>query len=814
MTLLLLLWGCAGEPSGAKPVAPDQVGVPVALARTTPDDVSVPPSVRPEGAPAPTDIPIQGPFKLIRTVDGVANYEAPLPVRPRSLFFSKPLPGMTVKDPDGKTLRFARNDNKKASSWKFTAETVILRVAEGAPKPKAGEFTMAFPKATQREDALNMATSDKLVNDFALRSIQFGPDTRTGVLLPSPATATWTVAFPTNATLHLEGVVLPPETASPETSDGAFVIVEIDGTEVHRQELGVGEWAPVKADLSAYAGAEHALTLRTEGGGSNILDYVFLAEPTLYTPTTEPKRVLMVFLDTLRADHLGMYGYERDTSPKLDAWAEKNAVVFEDARSVAPWTLPTTRSVLTGNIPEKYPISKRLPEYLAEAGWATGAFVGNVYLSSNFDMAQGWSQHGCVNWPRIEDQIPKVEDFIDRHPDRDTLVMLHTMDMHLPYTEPRSYRDDFAGKPPGSLGIKATRTPILKAYKKYPDEVEEWVVGRYDNNIKYTDDQLTPLLEKLDPDIVVIFADHGEEFWEHDDFEHGHTLYDEVLRVPIVLMAPGVEPGRVSEPVSNLDITPTLLDLLGMPQDGLDGWSMVPLTRGEQSTEFNERIRSVGRPLYGQERWGVLVGDMKWTSHDGNEEVYDLSTDPDETQDLVMTADLDPLRSSLGKGLGTHSPLIWRLEVGKLSPTPTQEVTLEIEHPEGFVKAWLGQDPLKSAKASLEQFGNRVVITYKPGKSGSPEIYLVPTAGVDAIEGLTLKQGGEVQVAPQPEVLPAPKGQAERLWTTRIDGRSVRLFYAVAPIPLATWSNLEAMDDELATALEAIGYVHREEDDE
>ena len=813
MTLFFHLVSCSGAPQGAEPVPPSLAGVPVALARLAPDTLTVAQTVRPDGAEAPVRIGIQGPFKLIRTVKGVASYEAPLPVRPRSLFFSKPLPGMKVLDADGKPLTFSRDDNKKANSWKFTGETVIVRVAAGAPAPMAGDFFVKYPKATKREDALNFKTSEGTDDAFMRRSVQMGEDTRTGLLMPAPTTASWHVEFPTNATLHFEGAVLHPETAVAVESDGAIVIVEVDGVEQHRASLKVGTWEPVKVDLSAHTG-KHELTLRTEGGETNTLDYVFLAEPTLYTPTTKPRRVLMVFLDTLRADHLGTYGYERETSPKLDVWAKDNAVVYENARSVAPWTLPTTRSVLTGNIPEKYPTSKRLPEYAAEAGWATGAFVGNVYLSSNFDMAQGWSQHGCVNWPRIEDQIPKVDDFVNRHPDRDVLVMLHTMDMHVPYTEPRSYRNLFTGEPPGDLGEKATRTPLLRAHKKFPTEVEDWVIGRYDNNIKYTDDQLMPLIERMDPDVVVIFADHGEEFWDHGDFEHGHTLYDELLKVPVIIMAPGMPPGRVQAPVSNLDLTPTVLDLLDISHDGLDGWSLVPLANGEQVDAFEGRIQSFGRPLYKQERWGTLVGDTKWTSYDGKEEVYDLATDPEEKVDLRGTTDLAPLRSALGEGLGTKSPVIWRLEMGTLSPAPAQELTLEIEHPEGFAAAWLGQDPLKSADAWLETIGNRVLVHYGAGKKGSPEIYLWPNAGVDGFEGLTIRQGGETEVAPAMTRVPQPRGNAERLWTTRIDNRSVRLFYAVAPIPLPTWSDLEAMDAELSDALEAIGYVAREEEDE
>ena len=810
MTFLLLLWGCSGPPSsGADPLPPDRVGEPTALARVQPNRIALPASSRPNGAPAPELIPVLGPFTLIRTVDGVTNWEAPLPVRTRKLFFQSAPTGMKVLGPDGKALRFERESNKRDDSWKFTAETVILRLPEGAREPEDGAFSMVFPTATEREDALNFATAGLEEDAFVRRSVQVGEDTRTGLLLPAPASASWSVDFPANATLQLSGSVLPPETASVERSDGATLLISVDGEQVEQVSLKLGVWSEVKVDLSRWAGANHELTLATTGGSSDLLDYVFLAEPMVYSPSERPKRVLMVFLDTLRADHLSSYGYERDTSPRMAAWAEQNAVVFEQARSVAPWTLPTTRAILTGNIPEKYPISKRLPAYLAEQGWATGAFVGNIYLSSNFDMAQGWEQHGCVNWPRIEDQIPKVKGFVERHPDRDVLVMLHTMDMHLPYTEPRAYRDVFAGEAPGELGDKATRKTILKAVDKHGEVVQDWVRDRYDNNIRYTDDQLMDYIEALQPDVVVIFADHGEEFWEHGGFEHGHTLYDELLKVPILISAPGMAPGRVSAPVSNLDLTPTLLDLLDIPHDTLDGSSLVPLTQGKEQEAFQNRVRSVGRPLYGQERWGVFVGDTKWTSFDGIEEVFDLATDPKEQADLRGTVPLDPLRAALGEGLGTVSPVLWRLEMGKLVRTPN-DVVLTIAHPDGFAEAWLGQDPLKSSDATLELENGVVKVTYH-SKRGCPEIYLVPKAGVAQVAGLTLTEGGQTLVAPQPDPLPEATGQAEQLWNTRIDGRPARLFYAVAPLPLSSWSTLDGTNDEVNEALRALGYMEHEE---
>ena len=420
MLISLLLAGCTGStetaPPGATPLPSSQAGVAVPFARMdTVSELDLAPNTRPQGVEVPVEIPVSGPWKSLRTNDGVTAWEGKLPIRSRSLFFSKPSPGMAVKTPEGKT---AKHDYKLSStqddSWRFTAETLVIRTADGEP----GEgWSMVYPKATQRERSLHHDTW-KQDNpgardlDFVQRSLQLGPDTRTGLLLPAPSTAAWSADLPPAATLQLDATVLPPETAyGPVQSDGALLVVEVDiGGQTHevlRTELEVGDWKPIRADLSEHAGKLATVRFRTEGGGGTELDHVFLADPVIYTPKQDPKRLLLVFLDTTRPDHMGMYGYTtHETTPKLDAWAEQNAVVFEDARSVAPWTLPSTRSALSGRQPELWPqqFGPNLPEILGHHGFATGAFVGNVYLSSNFDMSRGWNQHGCVNWPTITER--------------------------------------------------------------------------------------------------------------------------------------------------------------------------------------------------------------------------------------------------------------------------------------------------------------------------------------------------------------------------------------------------------------------------
>lgn len=832
MIPLLTLLACQEDASTSAPPLPAaEAGDPVAFARQygpddtllAPDELILPSSSRPQAAP--DRVELHGPWKVVRTIDGVTHWETPVPIRPRALFFSSPGPGMKVRSTNRKTpLSYDRSQNsKKVGSWRYDADRLIVRTDDGEPQP--GVLTFEYPKGTTRERSLNLDTwrqdnPEATDAEFVHRSLQVGTDARTGLLLPAPATASWQKFFPANATLQLDAMVLPPEITEPGlASDGATLVVEVDfggeTREVARLDLEVGTYTPLRADVS-FVPADQPATVRfrTEGGDDTLLDYVFVAEPTLYTPKVDPQTVVLVFLDTLRADHLGSYGYDRDTTPKLDAWAQ-DATIFENARSVAPWTLPSTRTTLSGRQPEYWPreFGPNLPEALAAAGWATGAYVGNIYLSSNFDMSRGWSEYGCENWPLIDKQVDKAQAFIDRHPDRDKLVLLHTMDMHLPYTEPGRYRGMWAEDPPAGLHASSERRAILSAYKKDREAVKDWVVGRYDQNLRYTDDVLTPFLESLpDNATVVIFADHGEEFWDHDDFEHGHTLYEELLHVPLIIKSPSMPAGRVAQPVSLMDVTPTVLDIAELKRGATTGWSLVPAANGDPKAldDLTARPHSVGRPLYGDERWGVIAQDLKWTTYRGTEEVYDLRADPDETDDRVDELPVKPLRKAFAQGLNQEAPVAWRVDIGKAQKGPSEPEFWTFSAPGGFREAWLGQDPLKSSNMVLELKDNGdVAVAFLKGKTSAREIYLVP-ADPQVVAGFQiLSPDGELLLDEDAKL---GKGTGA-VANTRLDGRSVKVGLAVAPVP-KDGMQLAGVDAEAQEGLEAMGYIQREEDEE
>ena len=830
MIWLIALGGCLSDTAPPDAVPRDTPGAAAwAIGREAPKALKVPLSVRPEGAPAPDLMPIQGPFTLIRTVDGVSTYEAKLPARPRSLFFSSPPSGMAVLNKKGKALKHDKKNGASSASWAFTAETVMVRTKGEVPRD--GDFQLRWPTAQEREDALNLGTfssdpqSPVEQERFIQRSVQVGEDTRTGLLLPAPSEVTYggrTLAL--NAMLSFEARVLPPEAMVRASSDGSEVIVEVHAPnmeveQVFRGRVGTQDWKSIRVDLSEWSGQVVDVVIRTQDSSDTTLDYVFLADPVIYTPLSDPQRMVLVFLDTTRPDHMGLYGYDRDTTPQLDAWAE-DAAVFEQARSVAPWTLPSARSALTGRQPEHWESGPHLAEVLADQGYATGAFVGNVYLSANFDMAQGWSQYSVENWPRVDEQVEKLQDFMSRNTDRDTVVLLHTMDMHLPYTEPLQYRRKWASKPPQDLSWNTTRSPILKAVRKDKDSVIQWVMDRYDQNLSFTDDVLAPLLDSMGPNAnVLLFSDHGEEFWDHGDFEHGHSLYDELLRVPFILKGPDVPAARVDAPVSLLDLTPTVLDLLGVEAPSsmnMLGSSLLDAIAGDAGAlqALEERPQSFGRPLYGQERWGVMVDGQKWSTYQGRQVLVDLDQDPEESTNLASSQDLSPYTAAMAQALETQAPLSWRIDLGKASGRSDGERVLRISHPKGIETAWLGQDPLKGSLMAMtgpdEQGAYEVVIL--PGKKGGREIYVVPKGEPSELEGLSLTwvvPGGDAQ---EPRVaegaFEGPDTLGRPLSTGSVGGRSYSITWGFAPVP--TGKQIDGTNDELTEALHAMGYVERD----
>ena len=328
-------------------------------------------------------------------------------------------------------------------------------------------------------------------------------------------------------------------------------------------------------------------------------------------PKPEPPRgVVLVSIDTLRADHLGAYGYHRDTSPYLDALAAES-VVFEAAIAQAPSTLTSHLAMFTSLFPSQFFPTARgpvpaeghglsteiptFPEILHDAGFRTAGHTEGGYVSSVYGFERGfeeWTDPTSSRSTDIEQTVEKGLDFLTRmaaRPDERFLLFLHTYSVHDPYEPPESYRGLFTREAPTDERASAQTLLAVNAGRRATSEEEaEYFAARYDEGIRYADSVLARLwngLEELalgDEVAVVVTSDHGEEFLEHGRYLHTQ-LYPEQLHVPLFVRVPGVEPRRVAMPVRTIDLAPTLLDLLALePLRRASGQSLVPFLTSDQ----------------------------------------------------------------------------------------------------------------------------------------------------------------------------------------------------------------------------------------
>ena len=767
-------------------------------------------------------VAISGEWRVVRTVAGIRTWEIALPVRTRTLFFHRPPKGMKLlerKSPDSswtgaRPLAHHRSNDTRAGSWSFDSHSLRVRrpIAAGPPRPNT--LALQFDKAIEREAALRTPGASNI--DFVVRSVQIDDSTMHGLYLVPGARITQSVAVPPGGSLRFGAVSVPPEAADPAAArNGQAVEVELTTADGHPHLLATvdppdGIVRPIQLDLSPWADQTVTLSFTAPVDGVDHHDAVMVTDPVVVPPNNSPPRIVVVFIDTLRLDAMSLYGNERPTSPGLDQWAA-DATVFTQARSVAPWTLPTARALFSGRAPELWGQVPDLATRLRAEGWATAFIAGNIYLSSNFDMADNWTLHRCINWPQAEVQVDRADRWLSEQTDRPALLVLHFMDMHLPYTEPAEFRHQFAGPAPEPFPEgEFHRSQVVQWSRDMSDEDRDWLVGRYHNNLAYIDSVLTPFLERLPGDAtVILLSDHGEEFWDHGDFEHGHSLYDELLRVPMIARGPGFGPGTNDTPTSMLDVAPTILRAAGVDAP-LEGVPLQDIANADE-TAYADRPIGFGRPLYGQRRWGVVRGTHKYTTWKSTETVVDLSEDPQEARNLLpRNADALEWRQHLSEALRTPVHLAYTLYPQRASRA--DETTVDMTIPGGVLAAWASEDPTLMSAVATTHRGDHAQHTWAANMRGTREAYIVPNGNpLEVLQHATLeaRQGDAVKAFPLPDSTVQQTGRNKVLSRVRVDGRSVSLYMSVVPLPHVDSIGIEGFDDEVQAELEALGYLDR-----
>ncbi len=353
--------------------------------------------------------------------------------------------------------------------------------------------------------------------------------------------------------------------------------------------------------------------------------------------------ILLIVIDTLAAEHMSCYGYHRETTPYIDSLASTGER-WVHMQAQAPWTLPSMASILTGltvrshgcgyyeDIQASRGLDPELPTLATiflEEGYRTAAFVNITYLGETYGMNKDF-QHFCYDGNghgRARITVDSLFAWLDSDDFQEPFfVFFHLFDPHAPYDPPEGYDRSF--EPNGTMGITDWRTNALGEW--YPSQIPH-LMKLYDGEILWTDSQLGRLFQGLrereltDDIIIILTADHGEEFLQHGARTHATNLYQHVLHVPLIIAGPGIQPGvNDSNVVGHIDILPTVLAFadISVPErsEGLKLFDDIPLDRPVYSSGVNCDSAQAS----------VMVENYKviWSPVVDSSEMYDLAVDP------------------------------------------------------------------------------------------------------------------------------------------------------------------------------------------
>ena len=364
---------------------------------------------------------------------------------------------------------------------------------------------------------------------------------------------------------------------------------------------------------------------------------------------------ILISIDALRADHLGLYGYPKPTSPFLDELARR-ATVFDHAFAQVPSTLPSHMSMFTGLYPAEHgvfppsailaPEIRTLPEVLLHAGFRTAGHTEGGYVQGGYGFARGfgeWSDTPYADDTDVERTFGRGVAFLKSvRPGERFFLFLHTYTVHDPYWPPERYRKMFwPGPPPPGAGEPSGPhfAAVNNGLAEVSPEAVEYFKALYDASIRYLDDRLRQLFADLEASglaadtTVILTADHGEEFLEHGSWEHQKTLYEEVVRIPLIVSGPEVTARRETRPAGLLDIAPTILDFLkanGPPT--MQGVSLLrPLADTREMYGETDQTLDGARLAFlrgGASSWKAILRLDPLKQRVSASEWYDLATDP------------------------------------------------------------------------------------------------------------------------------------------------------------------------------------------
>jgi choline-sulfatase len=386
----------------------------------------------------------------------------------------------------------------------------------------------------------------------------------------------------------------------------------------------------------------------------------------------EPERlnVIIIGMDAVRPDHLGCYGYERNTSPSIDRLAAEG-VLCEDAVSPAPWTLPSFATVLTSLYPTQHGAVgfnhtlrtsfPTLAEILRARGYSTGALINGPALKPANGISRGFDFYdtSLLGERAADGTTTDLLAWIDQVGDPPFFMLAHYFDTHRPYSPPppyhRMFDPDYSGPIGDSFDLESyagSKTEAFEQMKALKPQDWNHIVSLYDGELAFMDREIGRLLDGLDErnlrrnTLIVLLSDHGEEFNDHGGLGHAHSLYGELIKVPLIFSLPGTLPqnARLGRQVRLLDVTPTILDILDQDvETHFEGVSLNPLLdgRGVAATQVSSLlppgIAFAEAVAYGPEQKTIVSPPWKliYTPSSGECQLFNLQDDPGEQRNLA-----------------------------------------------------------------------------------------------------------------------------------------------------------------------------------
>lgn len=599
----------------------------------------------------------------------------------------------------------------------------------------AGAYTLGKEASAPSSGSLRFASPPRVAR------VASALEWRTAVVTAAGGWS-WELEVPPGARLHLGLEAFGEEGADPAPLEISLAVVDGDRRKVLRvispRELDGPGWTDIELDLGRWEGrrVRCEAEVRPLGPAARSRGATEIAwAPARMTAgsgerparDTRPDIVLIV-VDTLRADALTPYGAADSASPRIDRHLARQGVVFERAYAQAPWTLPSMISLMTGEEPGVVlgrepasfaipPHRPALPELLSQAGYETGAFIANPTLHHGNGFARGvddlYIAPADEAFISLQDEIlvRKAATWLRSRGERPYFLYVHFLAPHDPYANPmqflgRSLRHPFylgriTGRDVHDLFLGTTSLDD-------PASDVRHLRALYATEVRYVDRRVEELLEALPPrggagTLAVFTSDHGEELFDHGGWKHGRTLYEEQLRVPLIFRWEGHIEGRrrVASPVRLVDVAPTLLDAAGLEVRRGGGRSLLPVLRARaepvESEIFAERLNFgplVAAVVSGKRK--LVLSDVHGRSAPDNKmqermiereasrypriAVFDLERDPEERRNLAGEAPslLRRLVPMLHRQLGRTTPGL-RVLAGEIPPGSRLAVSLRFE---------------------------------------------------------------------------------------------------------------------------------------